>query len=74
MGFARFWERYSGGEDRAYPSDLNRTLDVRLIKVRGESEENNGCQRVLVKDVLYYAAQGKDWNWIGSAYRNSISR
>src|SRR5438309_1271310 len=29
--------------------------------------------RVLVKDVLYYAGQGKDWNWIVSAYRNSIS-
>ena len=30
--------------------------------------------RVLVKDVLYYAGQGKDWDWIVSAYRNSISR
>ncbi len=30
--------------------------------------------RVLVKDVLYYAGQGKDRNWIVSAYRNSISR
>jgi uncharacterized protein (DUF433 family) len=29
--------------------------------------------RILVKDVLYYAAQGKDWSWIVSAYRNSIS-
>jgi uncharacterized protein (DUF433 family) len=30
--------------------------------------------RVLVKDVLYYAGQGKDWDWIVGAYRNSISR
>lgn len=30
--------------------------------------------RVLVKDVLHYAGQGKDWDWIVSAYRNSISR
>ena len=30
--------------------------------------------RVLVKDVLYYAGQGKDWDWIVAAYRNSISR
>lgn len=30
--------------------------------------------RVLVKDVLYYAGQGKKWNWIVSAYRNSITR
>lgn len=30
--------------------------------------------RILVKDVLYYASQGKDWDWIISAYRNSISR
>ena len=30
--------------------------------------------RVLVKDVLYYAAKGEDWDWIVSAYRNSISR
>ena len=27
--------------------------------------------RVLVQDVLYYTGQGKDWNWIVSAYRNS---
>ncbi len=30
--------------------------------------------RVLVTAVLYYAGQGKDWSWIVSAYRNSISR
>lgn len=30
--------------------------------------------RVLVKDVLYYAGQRKDWDWIVAAYRNSISR
>lgn len=30
--------------------------------------------RVLVKDVLYYAGQGKDWDWIVAAYRNSINR
>lgn len=29
--------------------------------------------RVLVKDVLYYAAQGKDWDWIVAAYRNSTA-
>lgn len=23
--------------------------------------------RVLVKDVLYYVAQGKDWDWISKA-------
>lgn len=30
--------------------------------------------RVLVKDVLYYVAQGKDWDWIITGYRNTISR
>ena len=29
--------------------------------------------RVLVKDVLYYVAQGKDWDWIVSGYQG-ISR
>lgn len=29
--------------------------------------------RVLVKDVLYYVAQGKDWDWIVSGY-HGISR
>lgn len=24
--------------------------------------------RVLVKDVLYYVAQGKDWDWIVTGY------
>ena len=27
--------------------------------------------RVLVKDVLYYVAQGKDWDWIVSGYHGS---
>jgi len=30
--------------------------------------------RVLVKDVLYYVAKGKDWDWIAAGYHNSISR
>ncbi len=30
--------------------------------------------RVLVKDVLYYVALDKDWDWIVNAYRKSISR
>lgn len=30
--------------------------------------------RVLVKDVLYYVALGKDWDWIVKGYYNSISR
>ena len=30
--------------------------------------------RVLVKDVLYYVAQGEDWDWIVAGYHNSISR
>ncbi len=30
--------------------------------------------RVLVKDVLYFVAQGKDWDWIIAGYRHSISR
>ena len=29
--------------------------------------------RVLVKDVLYYVAQGKDWDWIVRGY-HGISR
>jgi uncharacterized protein (DUF433 family) len=29
--------------------------------------------RVLVKDVLYYVAQGKDWDWIVGGY-HGISR
>jgi len=30
--------------------------------------------RVLVKDVLYYAAQGKDWHWIAKAYDGRLNR
>lgn len=30
--------------------------------------------RVLVKDVLYYVAEGKSWDWIVRDYRRSISR
>lgn len=30
--------------------------------------------RVLVKDVLYYVAEGKDWDWIAAGYRRTISR
>lgn len=30
--------------------------------------------RVLVKDVLYFVAQGNDWDWIIKGYHNSISR
>ena len=30
--------------------------------------------RVLVKDVLYYVAKGKDWDWIVAGYRKTISR
>lgn len=30
--------------------------------------------RVLVKDVLYYVALGKDWEWIAKGYYNSINR
>ena len=30
--------------------------------------------RVLVKDVLYYFAEGKSWDWIVRDYRRSISR
>ncbi len=30
--------------------------------------------RVLVKDVLYFVAQGKDWDWIVTGYRQSINR
>ena len=29
--------------------------------------------RVLVKDVLFYVSQGKDWDWIVSEYRRSIT-
>ena len=30
--------------------------------------------RVLVKDVLYYVALGKDWDWIVEGYHSSITR
>jgi uncharacterized protein (DUF433 family) len=30
--------------------------------------------RVLVKDVLYYVAQGKDWDWIVKGYHKNICR
>lgn len=30
--------------------------------------------RVLVKDVLFYVGQGKDWDWIIEAYDNSLNR
>jgi uncharacterized protein (DUF433 family) len=30
--------------------------------------------RVLVKDVLYFVAQGKDWDWIIAGYHKTISR
>ncbi len=30
--------------------------------------------RVLVKDVLYYVGQGKDWGWISKAYDGRLSR
>jgi uncharacterized protein (DUF433 family) len=29
--------------------------------------------RVLVKDVLYYVAQGKDWDWISKGYDGRLS-
>ena len=29
--------------------------------------------RLLVKDVLYYVAQGKDWDWISEAYDGRLS-
>ncbi len=30
--------------------------------------------RIMVKSVLYYAAQGKDWDWISQAYFGKVSR
>jgi uncharacterized protein (DUF433 family) len=30
--------------------------------------------RILVKDVLYFAAQDKDWGWISKAYDGQLSR
>ena len=30
--------------------------------------------RIMVKSVLYYVAQGKDWEWISEAYYGRVSR
>lgn len=30
--------------------------------------------RILVKDVLYYVADGKNWDWICSAFDRKVSR
>jgi uncharacterized protein (DUF433 family) len=30
--------------------------------------------RIMVKSVLYYVAQGKDWQWISQAYLGKVSR
>lgn len=30
--------------------------------------------RILVKDLLYYVADGKDWDWICSAFDRKVSR
>jgi uncharacterized protein (DUF433 family) len=30
--------------------------------------------RILVKDVLYYVADGKDWDWICSAFERKVTR
>jgi uncharacterized protein (DUF433 family) len=30
--------------------------------------------RIMVKSVLYYVAQGKDWSWISDAYLGKVSR
>lgn len=30
--------------------------------------------RILVKDVLYYVAQGKDWDWISKGYDGRLPR
>ena len=30
--------------------------------------------RIMVKSVLYYVAQGKDWDWISEAYYRRVSR
>ncbi|MGH9753677.1 MAG: DUF433 domain-containing protein [Blastocatellia bacterium] len=36
-------------------------------KICGGDLTFNGT-RILVKDVLYYVAQGKDWDWISEGY------
>jgi uncharacterized protein (DUF433 family) len=30
--------------------------------------------RILVKDVLYYVAQGRDWDWISEGYDGRLTR
>ncbi|HEV8713801.1 MAG TPA: DUF433 domain-containing protein [Candidatus Binatia bacterium] len=30
--------------------------------------------RIMVKSVLYYVTQGKDWDWISQAYLGKVSR
>jgi uncharacterized protein (DUF433 family) len=30
--------------------------------------------RLLVKDVLFYIGEGKDWKWISEAYDNRLSQ
>lgn len=30
--------------------------------------------RILVKDILYFAAQGKNWGWISKAYDGRLTR
>ena len=30
--------------------------------------------RIMVKSVLYYVSQGKDWDWISQAYFGKVSR
>ena len=30
--------------------------------------------RILVKSVLFYVAQGKDWDWISQEYFGKVSR
>lgn len=30
--------------------------------------------RLLVKDVLFYLSEGKDWKWISEAYDNRLSQ
>ena len=30
--------------------------------------------RIMVKSVLHYVAQGKDWDWISQAYLGKVSR
>jgi uncharacterized protein (DUF433 family) len=30
--------------------------------------------RIMVKSVLYYVAQGQDWDWISQAYLGKVGR